>query len=249
MSSNLKKNLNDPATTLEHGAIILRKPFLKKLYTEWYEEFKDIIAALPQGKIVEIGSGGGFIKDVIPEVITTDILDLPIVDKVMSAEKMQFNDNSVSGIFMINVLHHIKESDAFFKEVNRVLKSGGKLFMIEPANTVWARFFYKNFHHEAFDPCVKEWKVKGDGPLSDANGAIPWIIFKRDIEKFNQKYPSLALVQRKNHTPMRYLLTGGLSFNSLVPGWSFKFVKWFENLFSFTFGLTGMFQTIIVQKK
>lgn len=242
-------DLDAPATTIEHSKIIVGKPFLKKLYTEWYQQFGDLMKTLPDGKVLEIGSGGGFIKDVNPHVITTDIMELPDVDLVMSAENIELPDNSVSGIFMINVLHHIKSSDSFLKEAQRVLKPGGKLFMVEPANTLWGRFFYQNFHHEVFDPKVKEWRVEGEGPLSDANGAIPWIIFKRDLQKFHEKYPDLVLEKRRNHTPMRYLLTGGLSFRSMVPGWSFKVVTFIENAFSFLFGIFGMFQTIIVKKK
>jgi SAM-dependent methyltransferase len=249
MATKEKIDLNAPETTISHGKIILGKPFLKKLYEEWYLQFNALLARLPKGIAIEIGSGGGFIKEINADIITTDILDLPNVDKVMSAESLGFSDNSVSAIFMINVLHHIKDSRAFLNEAQRVLIPGGKIFMVEPANTLWSRFFYQNFHHENFDPTVQEWKIDGEGPLSDANGAIPWIIFKRDIQKFEQQYPDLKLVQRKNHTPMRYTLTGGLSFRSLVPGWSFKMVTFLENLFSFTFGLTGMFQTIIVEKK
>lgn len=249
MASLEKIDLDAPATTLEHAKIILNKPFLKKLYEEWYQQFNALLPTLPKGFAIEVGSGGGFIKSINPNIITTDILDLPNVDKVMSAESLDFKDNSVSAIFMINVLHHIKDSHAFLKEAQRVLVPGGKLFMVEPANTLWSRFFYQNFHHENFDPSVKEWKIEGEGPLSDANGAIPWIIFKRDIQQFQQKYPDLKLVKRKNHTPIRYTLTGGLSFRSLVPGWSFKMVTFLENLFSFTFGIFGMFQTIIIEKK
>lgn len=249
MGHQLENKLDAPETTIAHGELILSKPFLKKLYIEWYEQFNAMIPNLPEGKILEIGSGGGFIKEVNPNIITTDILELPNVDKVMSAEAMDFEDASVSGIFMINVLHHIKTSDQFLAEAQRILKPGGIIYMVEPANTLWSRFFYQNFHHEGFDPKVKAWKVEGEGPLSDANGAIPWVIFKRDIQKFHQKYPNMELVKRRNHTPARYLLTGGLSFRSLVPGWSFKFVTFLENAFSFLFGVFGMFQTIVVKKK
>ncbi|MEZ5006947.1 MAG: class I SAM-dependent methyltransferase [Chitinophagales bacterium] len=249
MSNQSNIDLDAPATTMAHGEIILKKPFLKKLYIEWYQQFSELAKTLPEGKLLEIGSGGGFIKEINPNVLTTDILELPNVDIVMSAEDIPLEDNSVSGIFMINVLHHIKNSDAFLKEAQRVLKKGGKIFMVEPANTLWSRFFYRNFHHEGFDPSEKDWKVEGEGPLSDANGAIPWIIFKRDLHKFQQKYPDLVLEKRKDHTPMRYTLTGGLSFPSVVPGWSFKIVTFLENVFSFLFRYFGMFQTIIVKKK
>ena len=44
----------------------------------------------------------------------------------------------------------------------------------------------KNFHHETFNP-EGDWKIPGTGPMSDANGALPFIVFERDKEKFENK--------------------------------------------------------------
>lgn len=242
-------NLDAPETTLQHREIILRKAFLKKLYIEWYNSFLSIIPGLPKGKIVEIGSGGGFLKDLYPEVITSDILQIPHCDLIFSAEEMPFENESVSAIFMIDVLHHIPDNKKFFKEAIRVLKPGGKLFMIEPANTFFSRIIYKNLHHEPFIPEAADWTFPSSGPLSGANGALPWIIFKRDIAIFNEQFPQLKLISSKHHTPFRYLITGGLSFKSLVPGWSFALVSGLELLLYPIYKYISMFQTIQVTKK
>ena len=37
---------------------------------------------------IELGSGGGFLKEVINDVITSDVLELPDVDKVFFGEKI-----------------------------------------------------------------------------------------------------------------------------------------------------------------
>ena len=47
-------NLDAPETTLQHREIILRKPFLKKIYLTWYSTFLKALPELPEGKIVEI---------------------------------------------------------------------------------------------------------------------------------------------------------------------------------------------------
>jgi SAM-dependent methyltransferase len=235
--------LDAPAATLEHREILLRKPFLKKIYEEWYRSFIDIAGDLPEGKLLEIGSGGGFLKDLLPEVVTSDILALPHCDLTFSAERIPFDNESVSGIFMIDVLHHIPDCEQFFGEAKRVLVPGGEIFMIEPANTAWARLIYKNLHHEPFDPEREEWRFDTEGPLSGANGALPWMVFERDLDKFKEKFPSLELLGIKVHTPFRYLLTGGLSYKSMVPGFSFKAVSLLEKPFS----SLGMFQTIRIR--
>ncbi|HTL83321.1 MAG TPA: class I SAM-dependent methyltransferase [Bacteroidia bacterium] len=240
-------SLDDPRTTLYHREIILSKPFLKRLYDEWYSTFVARTAEFKDGKMLEIGSGGGFLQQVIPGVITSDIQELKGVDMVFSAEKIPMEDRSLSAIFTLNVFHHIPKPAEFLKEAQRTLKKGGKLIMIEPANSFWSRIVYKNFHHEPFDP-KGGWEIESTGPLSGANGALPWIYFKRDREKFEKEFPSLKLKEFRYHTPLRYLLSGGLSLKPLVPKWSFGFFRGFEKLLSPLSGVFGMFVTVEIEK-
>jgi len=117
------KDLDDPGTTALHRAVIMRKRFLRRLYVEFYQR---LAAAFPDGtegkKIVELGSGGGFIEEVMPGVITSDIIKLPWVQQCFSALEMPFSDRSLDGIVMINVFHHIPDVPQFCCEVARVLK-------------------------------------------------------------------------------------------------------------------------------
>jgi len=241
-------NLDAPETTLQHREILMRKRFLRKIYEEWYCSFIKTFGELPEGQILEIGSGGGFLKDIATQIITSDVLPLPHCDLVLRAEKLPFADNSLSAIFMIDVLHHIPQSRLFFAEAQRVLKNGGVIFMIEPANTAFGRFVYKNLHHEPFDAKVVEWHFPSNGPLSDANVALPSNIFKRDINLFHKQFEQLHLHSIKYHTPFRYILTGGLSYKSIVPGWSFGFVSALEKFFTPFYPFLAMFHTIRVEK-
>jgi SAM-dependent methyltransferase len=244
-------HLDLPETSLQHREIVLSKPFLKKIHQDWYEDFKNysIAANNIDGKIIEIGAGGGFLKDVYPDVITSDIMPLSVCDMQFSATEMPFDKDSLKAIFMLNVLHHIPNNEAFFSEANRTLKSGGFIYLIEPATTWFSKIIYKNFHHEPFDETIQNWKFASKGPLSDANGALPYIIFKRDIKKFNSLFPELEVIQFKYHTPFKYLLSGGLSKPAFVPFFMFSFVNFVEKLFSPIFPKIALFQTIIVRKK
>ncbi|MFX0201833.1 MAG: hypothetical protein ACFFCW_37460, partial [Candidatus Hodarchaeota archaeon] len=128
--------------------------------------------------------------------------------------------------------------------------------MIEPANTLWSRFIYKNFHHEAFDTQAPEWGCRGQakreleesGRLSGANGALAWTIFWRDRKIFESEFPSLRIVRMRNHTPLRYLLSGGLTLRQLVPSFSYPAVKAIEYALAPINDLLGMFQTIELEK-
>lgn len=243
-------HLDLPETSLAHRTIILSKPFLKRIYVDWYVQFKNYCEQQSvQGKIVEIGSGGGFLKDVYPQVITSDIMPLSVCDMQFSAEKMPFEEDTLKAIFMLNVLHHIPNNEAFFSEAQRTLVKGGFIYMIEPATTWFSKIIYKNFHHEPFDEKASEWKFASKGPLSDANGAIPWLIFKRDYKKFEQLFPELELINFQYHTPLKYLLSGGLSKPNLVPYFLFGVVSFIEKIISPLNSKIALFQTIIVRKK
>ena len=241
------EDLDDPSVTFLHAEIIEKKYFLKRLYVDFYNEFKKAVPGCSSKVLVELGSGGGFIKDVIDGVITSDIIELPSVDKVFSAMDMPFEDGSVDAFLMIDVLHHIADPGGFFREALRCLKIGGKVVMIEPANTLWSRFIYKNFHHEQFDT-KGQWGLENKGPLSHGNGAIPWIIFSRDREVFEKKFPNFSITVMRNHTPFRYLLSGGFTLRQLMPSFSYPVIKAAEYVLSPFNNLLGMFQTIELVK-
>ena len=82
------EDLNEVESTVLHRNIIKKKGFLYKLYLEYYGIFKENIKDIPNGLKIELGSGGGFLKEVITDVITSDVLELPDVDKVFFGEKI-----------------------------------------------------------------------------------------------------------------------------------------------------------------
>ena len=43
------------------------------------------------------------------------------------------------------------DSYRFLVELERCLKPGGKIVMIEPANTRFSRLIFRRFHHEMFE--------------------------------------------------------------------------------------------------
>ena len=206
------------------------------------------INLLPEGFLVELGSGGGFFKEFVPQVICSDILDLPENDMCFSALEMPFEDNSVSGIFMIDTFHHIPDSQKFLVEADRVLQKNGIIMMIEPANSCWGRFIYRTFHHEPFEP-NGDWNFPLSGPMSGANGALPWIVFERDAARFRDEFPAFEIKKIKYHTPFVYLLSGGVSFRQLFPDFAYGFINLIDRMFSGISSKFSMFVTITLVKK
>lgn len=252
-------SLDDPQTTYIRKKIIKKKVFLRRIYFSWYSQ---IIRALPAGvdiqelKILEIGSGPGFLKDLLPEIITSEVFPVPGVDMVLDAQRLPFDSDYLDAIVMTDVFHHIPNIDEFLNEATRCLKYGGVIVMIEPWNNFWAKFVYSQFHHEPFDVHNKSWTLESmqefsarqtSGPLTRANGALPWIVFARDRHKFSDKYPALEIREIVPQMPLSYILSGGLSMRSLSPGFLFPVFRLLEVFMLERFW--GMFARIEVVKR
>lgn len=240
--------LDDVAATLRHGKIIRGKPFLRRIYEAHYAFFQQQAALAPAGVRLELGSGAGFLKEKMPDVVTSDVRPVPGVDRVLSAMELPFPSESLGAIFLLNVLHHVPDAELFFQEVCRCLKPGGRLVLVEPANTGWSRFVYGHFHHEPFRPEDRAWRLDGEGPMSCANDALPWMIFCRDRQVFEQKFPRLRIESVAYCHPFRYVLSGGVSMRQLVPTFAYPLVAGLEAVLSPLNKQLAMFMRIVVVK-
>jgi len=240
-------DLDDPATTQLHRRIIREKPFLKRIYDEWYGLLAD---ALPGGPelVLELGSGGGFLDEVVPNLVTSDVFECEGLDLLCDGCRLPMPDGSLRGIAMVDVLHHIPNAEAFFSEATRCLKPGGVVTMIEPWVTKWSTHVYPRLHHEPFVPSAKDWTFPNCGPLSGANGALPWIVFHRDRERFEKQFPCLHIESVRPMMPLRYLLSGGVSMHSLTPGFSVGFWRMVEALMQPQMHHLAMFAHIALRR-
>ena len=241
------EDLDSPETANLHREIIKQNTFLKKVYLDFYKEFYNASLNLPKGYLVEIGSGAGFLKEIMPNVITSDVFHSKGIDMVFPATHLPFDSNSVSAFFLNDVLHHINDPRAFFSEARRCLIPKGKIVMIEPHSSLMGRFLYKNFHHEPFDMNAV-WEIEDNGRLTAANSALAWIIFFRDREQFEKEYPDLKIKRLTPHTPFRYHVSGGLSMRQLLPAFMYDFVKSLEMVLSPLNRYLAMFITIELEK-
>ena len=236
-------SVDDPQTTALRLKIIRDKKFLKKIYEEWY--FLILSELTEREHVLELGSGAGFFDECLPNVITSEILPSHGVRMIVDACEMPFDDDCLDAITMTDVLHHIPNVSAFFTEACRTLKAGGKIIMVEPWNTPLSRWIYQNLHHEPFDP-AGDWSIPNSGPLSGANGALPWIIFERDRAKFEQEFSKLKIQKIKPMMPICYLVSAGVSLRSFVPGALYMPVRLLEKMIPAS--LLSMFALIVIQK-
>jgi SAM-dependent methyltransferase len=175
-----------------------------------------------------LGSGAGFFREVAPNLITSEVFSTPGADQIVDARQLPFSQDELDGIVMTDVFHHIPDVARFFREAARCIKAGGQVLMIEPWNTPWSRWVYRRLHSEPFEP-DGGWILPATGPLSGANGALPWILFERDRERFQREFPEWRIDSIELLMPFSYLLSGGVSLRALAPGWAYRPIRWIEN--------------------
>ena len=120
--------------------------------------------------------------------------------------------------------------------------------MVEPWVTPWSRLIYGSLHHEPFDPDASTWIGTPGRPLSEANGALPWIVFERDRKKFTSDFPGLRLHSIRPIMPLRYLLSGGVSIRQLMPDWTYRFWSRIDRRLVRISTATAMFAVIVVRR-
>jgi SAM-dependent methyltransferase len=238
---------DDPRTTRLRQSIVAQKRFLRRLYEEWYQ---GLVADLPAGKgsVLELGSGAGFLREYIPDLITSEVFPTPGVRAVLDAHALPFADASLRAIVMTNVLHHLPRPRRFFAEAARCVTPGGAMVLVEPWVSAWSKLIYRKLHHEPFNPDAPQWEFPPTGPLSGANGALPWILFVRDRPQFEDEFPMWRVERVRPCMPFRYLLSGGLTTRWRMPGWSHAFWRSVEKCLQPWMHAWGMFAQFTLKR-
>jgi SAM-dependent methyltransferase len=204
---------------IAHRGVWEQKETIRLLYRDFHRRLLD---SCPAGRVLDIGGGTAHIKDVRPDIVSTDILLFPGIDVVADAHRLPFPDESFMGVVMLDVLHHLERPIEFLEEASRVLKPGGRLAMIEPAMTTLARRFYDYFHAEPLDMGADPFAdvaINPDRDPFDANQAIPTLLFATSAacRRVEEVIPSLRVRSVKWLSLFAYPMSGGFQSWSLMP--------------------------------
>lgn len=225
------------------------KPVLREVYSNYFQKIQ---GSCVDGLTLEIGGGSGNLKDYLNNVISTDIQYASWIDVVGDAQFLPFDNDSIDNIVLLDVLHHIQFPMLFFKEASRVLKSKGRIILLEPAITPMSRFFYSYFHHELVDMNVEPLlgsKIKNSHDPYDSNQAIPTLIFGKYKSEFEKIFPSFKFLEKKFFSLLAYPLSGGfkkwaLISKSMVP----LILKLEDKLIPFLGKFMGFRLFIVIEK-
>lgn len=237
------RQLDDPATTVTRAALLQRHGYLRRLYESWY---RSLLGQLPAcgGIVLELGSGGGFLKELMPSAVTSDVLDVPGIDIRLDARMLPFEDSSLRAILATNVLHHVPDIARFLSEASRALAPGGRIIAIEPWPTPFSRLVYRYLHHEPFDE-RRDWSLPPGGPLTAANGALPWIVLCRDRGRFEREFPKLVVRAIAPRMPATYIACGGIGGAWPLPAVAFNVIRMAER----PFDRLGLFALVVLESR
>ena len=236
-----------------HRAVLKRKAMIRSVFDEFHAAFNQFDQRYfsGEGLRIELGAGVYPIRETVADVIATDIVAAPHLDRVLDAGNMDLADASVRAFFLQNVFHHFPNPGQFFVELERTLVPGGGAVLIEPAAGPFAAWIYPRlFASEGYDRDAAGWESAVGGPMSGANQALSHLVFDRDLERFKAEHPGLEIIHRDvlGNWP-RYLISGGLNFRPLLPAWMAGIVRLAERLLWPLRGLLGLHRVIVVRRR
>lgn len=198
-----------------------RKPSLRKVYNSFHEAIRRRLKYIPNKLIVELGSGIGSIKTVIPECVTTDIFSNPWLDRQENAYSLSFTNDSVGCLILFDVWHHLEYPGTAMREFWRVLVEGGRVILFEPAISVFGTLIYGSFLHAEplglGQPIHWEAPVNFDptrAPYFAAQSRAARIFQRREITQWSLEWNLLAV---EEIVSFAYVLSGGFGRPQLYP--------------------------------
>lgn len=196
------------------------KPLLRELYRGFHHLIAQNLSRRPGGAIVELGSGIGSIKQVIPDCICTDLFPNPWIDRTENAYALSFEDETISDLILFDVFHHLRHPGAALQEFRRVLIPGGHVIVFDPCLSLLGWIVYGAFHPEPvgyFRPI--EWLPPAGWSPSEmsyyaAQGAATRIFAGRGFNERLHGWDQKALIRL---SAISYVASGGYSRRQLYP--------------------------------
>jgi SAM-dependent methyltransferase len=114
--------------------------------TRHAQRVKTFLRPCATDRVLEVGCGRGFltqrIRQIAPATIGVDLNPLAVSHAVtgglrqMDAQALTFPDESFDKIYSFHVIEHIPNLARAFAEMDRVLKPGGRVLLVYPAEPI-----------------------------------------------------------------------------------------------------------------
>lgn len=218
MTNALKQHNTEIQQNLDHWN---RKPVLRRIYHDFYQMIAEDVRNTPGSLCVELGSGIGNIRDVIPGCLRTDIFPNPWLDRVENAYALSFSDATVSTLILFDVFHHLAYPGTAMREWRRVLKPGGRVIIFEPCVSVAGLLVYGVLHPEPLGlrqpiPWLAppEWTPTQDSYYAAQGNACRIFLGAGHRRLWSDEW---QLIRSRRLAALSYVLSGGYSKPQLYP--------------------------------
>jgi SAM-dependent methyltransferase len=208
-------------------ALWKRKPSLRKSYRLFHQLIADNLSALSTGTVVELGSGIGNIKEVIPNCVRTDLFENPWLDRVENAYALSFDNASVSDLILFDVFHHLRYPGTAFQEFYRVLMPQGRVLIFEPRISLLGAVVFGCFMTSLLHYLI----VFNGWPRPPGRLATLTTMRHRETtrifvkRKFSEKFASWRITNKVQLSAISYVTTGGYSKPSLYPDLAYPLMR------------------------
>jgi Methyltransferase domain len=197
-----------------------RKPLLHEIYRDFQKTIATYIAPDLAGEIVEIGSGIGSIRDVIPRCIRTDLCPNPWIDRVENAYSLSFGEKTVSHLILFDVFHHLQYPGSALAEFRRVLVPRGRVIVFDPCISLLGLLVYGAAHPEPVALFRRvEWMAPGgwspEAAAYFAAAANATKVF--GLSRYRDGLKGWTLLERRRMAAFSYVASGGYSGPQLYP--------------------------------
>ena len=211
----------------------LRKPLLRLVYADFYRYIQQHLSKLPESKIVELGSGLGNIREIIPDCIRTDLFPYSWIDQIENAYQLSFEDESISDLILTDVFHHLQYPGTAIREFERVLRKGGRVIMLEPCLSLLGCIVYGLFHAEPIAVTKNiDWLSPDDWSADEIDyyaaqgNATRIFVWKKYLPRLN----NWKKVESIRFSALAYAASGGYSTNQLYPTGMLPLLRRLEKL-------------------
>ena len=212
----------------------VRKRRLREIYFDFYRQIARRLRSGP-GLTVELGSGLGTMKEVIPNCITSDLFSNAWLERRENAYELNFANESVSNLILFDVWHHLQFPGSALNEFERVLCANGRLVLFEPDMGLLGRFIYSVAHHESVDMRQPmQWFAppgfRADETPSFAAQSCAHRVFVRGESR--EMLVSWEVIEVHRLASLAYFLSGGFSKPQLCPGFLFPWLHGIDRALS-----------------
>jgi SAM-dependent methyltransferase len=228
------------------------KPLVREVYRHFYSEISARLRRGLSGATVELGSGMGNIKEVIPECITTDLFSNPWIDRRENAYRLNFAEGAIANLILCDVWHHLAYPGTALAEFARVVQPGGRLVLFEPGMGLLGKLIYGCFHHE---PLGLRRPFAWEAPPGFDPEATPYFAAQASATRFfvnreRQDYEAdWSVVEIRRLAALSYAASGGFNRLHFYPSAALPAMQALDRLLDRIPGLSATRLLVVLERR